>query len=73
VSEIPQVEWWDQFILKPEAPSCDADYIDMEKITFYVQHPVPICSERTKETQKMTPTVYLTDKEKKKLSRNRRV
>ena len=45
----------------------------MEVITSFVQHPVPLRNQKIEEIEKMTMPVYLTDKEKKRLSRTKRV
>jgi U4/U6 small nuclear ribonucleoprotein PRP3 len=45
----------------------------LERITRYVQHPVPLKNEKLENLNKMITPVYLTAKEKKKLSRNKRL
>lgn len=44
---IPEVEWWDQYLLPPSASAfparpLQATDINLERITHYVQHPVPV-------------------------------
>lgn len=45
----------------------------MERITSYVQHPVPLKNEVVQATKNMTVPFYLTQKEKKKLRRKKRI
>ena len=78
VDEIPSVEWWDEFLLPegvkefPKGQINDKDLF-MERITHYVQHPVPLKNEKLENLNKMVTPVYLTDREKKKLNRNKRL
>jgi len=45
----------------------------MDRITHYVQHPVPLKNEAIEETKNMVIPFYLTEKEKKKLRRKKRL
>lgn len=45
----------------------------MDRITRYVQHPVPIKNPKLEQINSMVMPTYLTDKEKKRLSRNKRI
>ena len=75
--EIPEVEWWDAFFL-PEGETnfptkvCPDD-INTDKITHYIQHPVPIKSKLAEADEKRELPVFLTTEEKKKLSRRHRL
>ena len=77
-SEEPQVEWWDAFFLPeskqnfPTEALQDSDFF-MDRITSYVQHPVPLKNDQVEATKQMTVPFYLTEKEKKKLRRKKRV
>lgn len=85
-AEMPQVEWWDEFFVPPakldaETPLLtkfkpgkieEAD-IYMDRLTHFVQHPVPIVSERVKSDEQMTIPYMLTAAEKKKLRRKKRL
>jgi U4/U6 small nuclear ribonucleoprotein PRP3 len=80
IEAIPDFEWWDEFLLPPNAteksfPSEDINESDiyMERITHFVQHPVPIRNQKIEDINKMVMPVYLTEKEKKKLCRNKRI
>jgi len=80
IEAIPDVEWWDEFLLPPNStekrfPSEDINESDiyMERITHFVQHPVPVRNQKIEDINKMVMPVYLTDKEKKKLCRNKRI
>lgn len=72
------MEWWDEFLLPPgvnEFPQgqINDENLFMERITHYIQHPVPLKNEKLENLNKMVTPVYLTDKEKKKLNRNKRI
>lgn len=80
IEGIPDVEWWDEFLLPPNStektfPSEEINDSDiyMERITHFVQHPVPVRNQKIEDINKMVMPVYLTDKEKKKLCRNKRI
>ena len=45
----------------------------MERITHYVQHPVPLKNEQVEAAKNMTIPYLLTEKEKKKLRRKKRI
>lgn len=76
--KIPEVEWWDAFFLPegkstfPEKVSLEDD-VDTEKITHYVQHPVPLKNKLVEADEKRELPVFLTTEEKKKLSRRHRL
>ena len=75
--KIPEVEWWDAFFL-PEGKSTfpakvSLEDLDTEKITHYVQHPVPVKSKFAEADEKRELPVFLTTEEKKKLSRRHRL
>ena len=77
-SDAPQVEWWDAFFLPegrlnfPAEALQDSDFF-MDRITSYIQHPVPLKNSQVEATKQMTVPFYLTEKEKKKLRRKKRV
>lgn len=82
--DMPEVEWWDEFLLPPSSAGEPAKKsfpetgikesdIYIERITNYVQHPVPLKNPKIEQIEKTVMSVYLTDKEKKRLSRNQRV
>ncbi|KAL3131502.1 U4/U6-U5 snRNP complex subunit prp3 [Trebouxia sp. C0009 RCD-2024] len=72
---IPEVEWWDARILvHPESYAAPADserYINEEKITIYVEHPVPLDPPVAEAPAPPMP-LMLTAKEKKKIRKQRR-
>lgn len=72
---IPEVEWWDARILvQPDsyAVPMDSDrYINEEKITIYVEHPVPL-EPPVAEAPAPPMPLMLTSKEKKKIRKQRR-
>ena len=77
---MPEVEWWDEFLMPPDSERKNfpksgicPDDVYRDRITHYVQHPVKIRNSKLEEINKIVPSVYLTDKEKKRLSRNKRV
>lgn len=51
----------------------DKKYINLEKITHYIQNPIMIKNKKIENDEKMVMPVYLTEKEKKKLSRSARL
>lgn len=79
VSDVPDIEWWDEGLV-----DCGKNYEDIENprvlkidtedpiITAYIQHPVPIEPPQDKNTPAPKP-MYLTTKEQKKLRRQRRL
>ena len=78
---IPEVEWWDQFFLPqgdnapkkfPKDEIKDKDLF-MERITHYVQHPVAIKNDYVENINAMNVPIHLTQQEKKKLRRMKRV
>lgn len=65
---IPEVEWWDKFLLPNEKYiDLDKGEIKLKEITIYVEHPVPI--KPPGENKPVEMTTYLTKKEQKKLRR----
>lgn len=72
---IPEVEWWDARILvHPEsyaAPMESDRYINEDRITIYVEHPVPL-EPPVAETPAPPMPLMLTAKEKKKIRKQRR-
>ena len=86
---MPVVEWWDEFLLPPIKEGSESDDfseikgfptsniqnsdIYMDRITSYVQHPVPQTNQKIDQINQIVMPTYLTDKEKKRLSRNKRV
>ena len=78
VDPIPHIEWWDEFLLPPGAEQFPQNIrnqdIYLERITHFVQHPVQLKNRKIEQIDKMImPKVYLTDKEKHRLSRNKRI
>ena len=80
--QIPDhVEWWDHFLLPPDATTkgfpidreiSENDFF-LERVTHYIQHPVPLKNAKVEELDQMVTSIYLTEKEKKRLSRNKRL
>ena len=83
---IPQVEWWDAQFLPPEKldeegkPATRFPYPDitdsdiyLDKITHYIQHPKQLKNEYIENINKMVVPIHLTEKEKKKLRRMKRI
>eukprot|EP00929_Paragymnodinium_shiwhaense_P103108 TRINITY_DN663_c0_g1_i1.p1 TRINITY_DN663_c0_g1~~TRINITY_DN663_c0_g1_i1.p1 ORF type:complete len:584 (-),score=192.17 TRINITY_DN663_c0_g1_i1:58-1809(-) len=70
---IPDVEWWDQPFLKEDEHGQKRKYteVNVEKITPYVEHPVPIKLTTEKEVNDAA-MMHLTPKERKKLRRLKR-
>jgi len=69
---VPDVEWWDSFfIVKDEDDPANRVEINREKITHYVEHPVPIKNLIEKEVPEAA-MMHLTPKERKKLRRLKR-
>jgi len=83
VMPIPDVEWWDEFLRPPQGdgeeprtfPTEDIKDTDiyLERITHYVQHPVPIKNQKVESMNQMAAPICLTDKEKKRLDRKKRL
>ncbi|CAL9770671.1 unnamed protein product [Musa acuminata subsp. burmannicoides] len=71
--EIPEIEWWDKPILPTGSYGDDVEHkLNMEKITIYVEHPLPI--EPPAEPAPPPPQpLKLTKKEQKKLRTQRRL
>lgn len=82
---IPDLEWWDAQFLPPTAPDCedplrrfpdteigDQD-IYLEKITHYIQHPRKLKNDYIEKIEAMVVPIHLTEKEKKKLRRMKRL
>merc|ERR1740121_3499002 len=70
---IPDVEWWDLPFLKEDQYGQKKAYteVNVEKITPYVEHPIPIKITTEKEAPEAA-TMHLTPKERKKLRRLKR-
>jgi hypothetical protein len=45
VDQIPEVEWWDEFLLPPGEARFTGNIYE-ERITSYVQHPVPLVNQK---------------------------
>merc|ERR1712113_17328 len=70
---IPDVEWWDMPFLKEDMHGQKRAYteVNVEKITPYVEHPIPIKLVTEKEIPDAS-MMHLTPKERKKLRRLKR-
>jgi len=70
---IPDVEWWDMPFLKEDMNGQKRAYteVNVEKITPYVEHPIPIKITNEKEAPDAA-MMHLTPKERKKLRRLKR-
>jgi len=70
---IPDVEWWDMPFLKEDHQGQKKQYteVNVEKITPYVEHPIPIKITGEKEVPDAA-MMHLTPKERKKLRRLKR-
>merc|ERR1719378_1124495 len=70
---IPDVEWWDTPFLKEDSHGQKKAYteVNVEKITPYIEHPIPIKITTEKEVAE-APMMHLTPKERKKLRRLKR-
>merc|ERR1712232_37589 len=70
---IPDVEWWDTPFLKEDQYGQKKAYteVNVEKITPYVEHPIPIKITTEKEAPEAA-MMHLTPKERKKLRRLKR-
>jgi len=70
---IPEVEWWDLPFLKEDMNGQKRAYteVNVEKITPYVEHPIPIKIATEKEVAEAA-MMHLTPKERKKLRRLKR-
>merc|ERR1740121_1425191 len=70
---IPEVEWWDMPFLKEDMHGQKRAYteVNVEKITPYVEHPIPIKITTEKEVAEAA-MMHLTPKERKKLRRLKR-
>jgi len=70
---IPDVEWWDMPFLKEDMNGQKRAYteVNVEKITPYVEHPIPI-KITTEKTVEEAAMMHLTPKERKKLRRLKR-
>jgi len=70
---IPDVEWWDMPFLKEDMNGQKKAYteVNVEKITPYVEHPIPIKITTEKEVAEAA-MMHLTPKERKKLRRLKR-
>jgi len=77
---VPDFEWWDLNVLVPRneplkigEEGIEESEIFMEKITHFVQHPVPLKNEYVENINKMVVPVHRTPKEKKRLRKMKRV
>jgi U4/U6 small nuclear ribonucleoprotein PRP3 len=69
---IPDVEWWDMpFLREVDGQKRAYTEVNVEKITPYVEHPIPIKITTEKEAAE-APMMHLTPKERKKLRRLKR-
>jgi len=70
---VPDVEWWDLPFLKEDVNGQKKAYteVNVEKITPYVEHPIPIKITTEKEVAEAS-MMHLTPKERKKLRRLKR-
>lgn len=70
---IPEVEWWDMPFLREDQHGQKRQYteVNVEKITPYVEHPIPIKITTEKEVPDAA-MMHLTPKERKKLRRLKR-
>merc|ERR1719333_654177 len=69
---IPDVEWWDMpFLREVDGQKRAYTEVNVEKITPYIEHPIPIKITAEKEAQE-APMMHLTPKERKKLRRLKR-
>ena len=80
--KVPEVEWWDEFFIPPEKsksakpfaePIVEERDIYMDRVTHYVQHPVPLKNEQVEQNKAVTVPFFLTEAEKKKLRRKKRL
>jgi hypothetical protein len=80
----PEVEWWDAAFLPPDNSYGDEikkfphseiseKDIHIEMITNYIQHPKKLKNEYIENINKMVVPIHLTEKEKKRLRRMKRV
>jgi len=69
---IPDVEWWDMpFLREVDGQKRAYTEVNVEKITPYIEHPIPIKITAEKEATE-APMMHLTPKERKKLRRLKR-
>jgi len=69
---IPDVEWWDMpFLREIDGQKKTYTEVNVEKITPYIEHPIPIKITAEKEVAE-APMMHLTPKERKKLRRLKR-
>ena len=54
-------------------PEVEDKDLYMDRITHYIQHPVPLTNEQVEACKNMTIPFFLTEKEKKKLRRKKRI
>ncbi|KAK3102455.1 hypothetical protein FSP39_011493 [Pinctada imbricata] len=72
--DIPDIEWWDAYILRVESYDGMPDIVDLNKlegITNLVEHPTQMKPPAEPDKEPIVP-VYLTKKERKKLRRQNR-
>merc|ERR1712151_486609 len=63
--QIPDVEWWDLPFLKEDLNGQKRAYteVNVEKITPYVEHPIPIKNSNEKDAPDAAAMMHLTPKE----------
>jgi U4/U6 small nuclear ribonucleoprotein PRP3 len=80
----PEIEWWDAAFLPPDNsygdeikkfpyPEISEKDIHIGMITNYIQHPKKLKNEYIENINKMVVPIHLTEKEKKRLRRIKRV
>lgn len=77
----PEVEWWDAFFLpdgktsflNEDPNAADSERFFMDRVTHFIQHPVPLKNQQIEQVKHMSVPFFLTAKEKKKLKRKKRL
>ncbi|CAL1277741.1 unnamed protein product [Larinioides sclopetarius] len=69
--EVPEIEWWDSYILQSDNYEKYNDDTKLEGVTALVEHPIQMKSPCDASQQVFIP-LYLTKKERKKLRRQNR-
>eukprot|EP00831_Metopus_contortus_P032624 TRINITY_DN26317_c0_g1_i1.p2 TRINITY_DN26317_c0_g1~~TRINITY_DN26317_c0_g1_i1.p2 ORF type:complete len:251 (-),score=42.42 TRINITY_DN26317_c0_g1_i1:165-917(-) len=74
---IPDIEWWDAFLLPPDTKefptNLTEENINVKRITNLIQHPAPVKNEYLEKINNSSIKVMLTEKERKKQSRIKRL
>ena len=60
-------------INKVDEFAADPSVYYLDRVTNYVQHPIPLKNEQIESIKQMTVPFYLTEQEKKKLRRKKRI